>query len=388
MTTSDRPPTAADRAGHRDTTRPDVRRSWSQRVVIMLACLAVAIGLLLAGSIALYLRHSSSTGTALAGREQRAIAKSRAAGGCTHAATPLVTSSDGQLVDAVLQVPKLGLVAPVFQGVDNPQLDIGIGHVPASSWPGFTGTDVLSAHDVTWFSHINQLSIGDRISMVTPCHTFLYTVVNHSVVNAGSPVFQSVHGRLVLVTCYPLNALFITPQRYLVEATLLAVTNSGSVTDPTIRAAPLPIVPAPAALVAQGLDLAHNEAPLGVLSLAGTPTPTWSQSPAPLQAEALALQLYFAALRSAGQDQASWWNAIGPGVPLSDAETLIHRASPITVTPIHPTLTLNGTELTGATITSALRLTAGRSVTTYSVTMTATVQAGQLVMTGFSMEPS
>ena len=169
-----------------------------------------------------------------------------------------MTAPDGQLVDAVLQVPSLGLSAPVFEGVDDPQLDIGVGHVPASSWPGFTGTDVLSAHDVTWFSHIDRLSVGNSISMVTLRHTFDYTVVSHSVVNAGSPIFQSTHGRLVLVTCYPLNALFITPQRYLVEATLIAVTNEGTVMDPTSTASPLPTVAAPPPLAAEGLTLAQE----------------------------------------------------------------------------------------------------------------------------------
>ncbi len=387
MTTPDLPSNAPDPSGPQTPPRQSGPRSWGQRVVILVACIAIAIGALLAGSIVVYLHHSSSTGTALAHREQRVIASTRAAGGCTHtAASPQVTSPDGQLVDALLQVPKLSLVAPVFQGVDDPQLNIGVGHVPTSSWPGFTGTDVLSAHDVTWFSQINRLTVGDHISMVTPCHTFEYTVVNHSVVNAGSPVFQSTHGRLVLVTCYPLNALFITPQRYLVEASLTGVTNAGTVSDPTSGVPPLPSVPAPAALVAQGLDLGHNEAPLGVLSFGGTPTATWSQSGAPLQAEALVLELYFAALRSATQDVPAWWSAIGPAVPIANAGPLVGRPIPVTTTPIHPTLVMDGAALAGATVTSAVRVLAGGRSTVYSLTMTATVQQGQLVMTGFSMQ--
>jgi sortase A len=224
------------------------------------------------------------------------------------------------------------------------------------------------------------------MSMVTPCHTFVYTVTGHSIVKAGSPVFQTVHGRLVLVTCYPLNALYLTPNRYLVEATLNAVTNAGQVTDPnpTSGAAPPPSVPAPPALLAQGLDLAHNETPLGVLTFSGTPTAAWTQSPAPLQAEAVVLELYFAALRSAEQDQAGWWMALAPQVPFAATGDLHGVSTPQTVRPLQPSLDMEGTTLTGATVSTSLRVPAG----TFSVTMTASVVNGQLEMTGFSMQPS
>lgn len=342
--------------------------------------------MLLAGGILLYRHYSSSNANATtqaAGRS--ATTKAKAPIGCTHsAASPPVTSPDGQMVDAVLHVPTLDLVAPVLQGVDDPQLAVGVGHVPASSWPGFTGTDVLSAHDVTWFSQIDRLKTGDRIAMVTPCHTFEYTVVNHRVVQAGSPVYQSTHGRLVLATSYPLNALSTTRKRYLVEASLAAVTNSGTVTAPATVAPTLPTVPAPPALAAQGLDLAHNKAPLGVLTLHGSPTRQWQQSEAPLKAEALALQLYFAALRSANQDEPSWWEAIGPGVPIADAGPLVGRDTPTTAIAIHPTLDMHGATLVGATVTCTLRVHA----TSYVVTLTAAVAQGQLVMTKFSMQPT
>jgi type II secretory pathway pseudopilin PulG len=124
--------------------------------------------------------------------------------------------------------------------------------------------------------------------------------------------------------------------------------------------------------------------PLGTLSFAGTPNLTWTQSQAPLQAETVALELYFAALRSAEQDNAAWWNDLGPGVPLSNAAPLSGVGAPSTITPVHPTLVMSGDSMTGATITSALRID-GRD---YSVTMTATTQDTTLVMSGFSLVPT
>jgi sortase A len=385
MTTNDpsSPPTAP--SGSVPSPTPKQARSWGQRVVIVLACFSIVAGLCIAGSIALFLHHSSTTGNALVHQETKALSRTKSPAACVHSpTTPPVTAPGGLAVDALLQVPKLKLDAPVLEGDDDPELDIGVGHVPASSWPGISGTDVLAAHDVTWFSQINRLSIGDTILMVTPCHTFDYTVIDHSVINAGSPIFQSVQGRLVLVTCYPLNALFLTPKRYIVEATLTSFTNEGAVADPVQAAPPLPAVPAPAALAAQGLDLAHNPVPLGTLSFAGTPDLIWTQSQAPLQAEALTLELYFAALRSAEQDNPSWWNTIAPGVPFSDATPLSGAEAPNTITPVHPTLVMSGDSMTGATITSVLQI-GGRD---YSVTMTAMTQGTALLISRFSMVSS
>ncbi len=97
---------------------------------------------------------------------------------------------------------------------------------------------MLVAHDVTWFSHIDELAVGSSLSVVTPCRTFLYAVRAHSVITAGSPIYQTVAPRLVLVTCYPLNALFLTSQRYEVDATLSRIVYAGSAASGPVSVAP------------------------------------------------------------------------------------------------------------------------------------------------------
>ena len=42
----------------------------------------------------------------------------------------------------------------------------------------------------------------------------------------------------------------------------------------------------------------------------------FAQSPAPLSLEAAALETYFGGLHSGAQQQASWWAALAPGVPM------------------------------------------------------------------------
>ena len=151
----------------------------------------------------------------------------------------------GQGPYGLLEVPALGMVAPVLQGTDDSVLSDAVGHDPASVWPGQAGTSVLSAHDVTWFSRIGKLKPGNEIRYVTPCRTYTYRVTSHAIVAAGSLVYGSKTARLVLDTCYPLDALFITSTRYLVYADLISSAPTHAMAARPGRWPP-PAVPAPA----------------------------------------------------------------------------------------------------------------------------------------------
>lgn len=258
-----------------------------------LSVVCMALGIALAVHIGSFLLTSSSQGAALVRKEHDAIAAAaRNSRGCTPS-QPATAAPDG-----LLRIPAVGLVAPVLQGTGDPVLNVAVGHDPASVWPGQPGTSVLSAHNVTWFSGIGQLTAGDAIRYITPCETYVYTVTSHDIVSAGSPVYDT-SSRLVLDTCYPFNALYITDSRYLVSASYAGSVPT-AVADRTPPARwPVPAVPAPAPLAAQGLSLAANEVPLGTLRLAGTPSSSWRQSDGEFRFEAAALSEYFGLLRSA-----------------------------------------------------------------------------------------
>ncbi len=199
----------------------------------------------------------------------------------------------------------IGMNAPIVAGTDDPQLNVAVGHLTTSVWPGTGGTVVLAAHDVTYFSRINLLRPGQLIDFTTPCHTYIYRVTSYQVVATGSPIYSySNRYELVLETCYPLNALFVSSQRYLVYAEQVAILPTGGRVPASLPALPAPSVPAPPELASQGLTLTNNEAPLGVLHLVGRPSTMWQQSVAPLNDEAAILADYFAALRSAGTARA------------------------------------------------------------------------------------
>jgi sortase A len=381
--------------------RQKVRR-WPRRLVAVAGVACILAGAAIAVSIYRYQVHSDRVGTNLIRHEQRALAAASGSPSCTD---PVSTGATGSLdvptdglaatstpaatgnqpdVDALLQVPAIGLVAPVVDGTGEAQLSVAVGHVAQSSWPGPTGTSVLEAHDVTWFNHLDQLKVGDAMVVETPCHTFTYNVGSSQVVAAGTPVLQTEASQLLLVTCYPLDALSLTSQRLVVTAGLTSIVDHGAIPG-AVTNAPVPIVPAPVALASQGLDLAHNPAPMGILSVSGTPTATWEQSSSPLDDEGAVIALYFAALRSAEQHQPSWWAAVAPAVPFAAARTLTGATVARNDSTFDPVLSVSGVTFTGATLTTAPELAGGPDPGRYRITMTATNANGVLQITGWTM---
>jgi sortase A len=226
----------------------------------------------------------------------------------------------GQLA-GILRVPALNLTAPVEEGTDDSELNVAVGHDPQSVWPGATGAAVFLAHDVSYFVHLNELQSGDVITYQTACTTTRFTVTGQQVVQAGSAVADTPNASMVLDTCYPPNALFYTSQRLLVRATEVSDVTTGSKSLPAkaIASGQAPAdtfsAPAPPALVAQGLTLQQNEAPMGTMQLVNAPQ-SFAQSPGPLNLEAAALEAYFGGLHAGAQHQPTWWADLAPGLAM------------------------------------------------------------------------
>jgi sortase A len=335
-------------------------------ILVSVSIAAICAAVALAGHIWFFLYNSSTRGSALVHTERRAIAAATRGGRACTGGRP-----DGPR--GLLEAPALKLVAPVLQGTGDDVLNVAVGHVPTSVWPGQPGTSVLSAHDVTWFSGLTRLRPGDQIRYVTPCVTYSFEVASHAIVHAGSPVYNTPEGRLVLDTCYPLDALYFTPTRYLVYATL----TGSAATHPAVAAPenwPVPEVPAPAELTAQGLSLAQNDAPLGSLSITGTAAPAWRQSSAPMRLEVAALTEYFGLLHSAAQDRVGWWRDLAPLAPMPPA---LHAA---TISDYGTRLQINlhvaGARAQGVTLSADVTLSDGKAC---SLTVEETVVGGKLL---------
>ncbi len=122
------------------------------------------------------------------------------------------------------------------------------------------------------------------------------------------------------------------------------------------------------------------------MSLSGTPSRAWEESTAPLDDEGAVLELYFAALRSAEQGQPTWWSRLAPTVPFNAAAGLAGATVASNNLLFDPALVVTGTDLTGASLTTEPTLSGGAAAGTYRIQMNATVEADQLVVSGWSME--
>jgi len=406
------PPAGRSRRPRRAHAR---RRRWPRRLAAAVGVVCIVVGAGIGFQIYRYHVHSDRVGGALVQRERRALAAAGRSRSCAPAGVtttgapgaPGATGAAGAAVSvpadglaatspsgvpvagdptvyALLEAPSIGLEAPVVDGTGEAELSVALGHVTASSWPGPAGTAVLEGHDVTWFSRLDGLKAGDPVVVATPCQTMSYRVQTSQVVSAGAPILQTTESRLVLVTCYPLDSLSLTTQRLVVTADLTSIKSLAAATG-QVAAPSTPVVPAPAALAAQGLDLGHNPAPMGTLSVTGAPSPAWQQSPAPLADEGAVVALYFAALRSAEQNQPSWWAAVAPTVPVGAGSSLVGATVTHNDSTFNPVLEVTGSAFTGATLTTEPVLSGGPVPGLHRITMTATVVGGQLLVSGWTV---
>lgn len=371
-----------------------VRRAEHRRIALIgLGTALVLIGLVTAGNIGWFYFRSHVDGQSLVRRERTAIARAERRGPAARAAsatspvTCAAPSDTAKTPQGLLEASSIGMTAPVLGGDGDTQLSVAVGHVPTSAWPGQPGTTVLVAHDVTYFSDIGQLGAGAVVEYATPCATYLYQVSGHEVVKTGSPIYSNpTQPELVLETCYPPNALYLTDQRYLVTASLVSAAAIG-VPTPHITAPITPSVPAPNALAAQGLTLATNDAPLGTLTLDGSPSASWEQSMAPYDDEAAALAEYFGAIRSVEQGQPAWWSDLAPAVPMTAAGPLAGARIEGYELALGVTLDAWGNTLTGATLSGHILVATGSRPGAYAITVTIAAHLTQLVVTGWAMTP-
>ena len=346
--------------------------------------------LALAGGIVVHIERfyarSARVGSALVASEQRSIAGS---GGhpapigrrgpsatTTTAAAGRPASSckapNGSGAVGLLEIARIGLVAPIVQGDSEARLAVAVGHDPGSDWPGGGGTVVLDGHDVTWFHHLPELPRGATIKIVESCATWTYRVVGAKVVVAGTPVAER-PGLLALVTCYPLDALFFTDRRYLLTATHIAgpTATTGSAAGKTVSF-PVPAAGVPAPWSSSD-TLADNPTPLGTLDVGGTPTRRWSESPAPLTAAGHAQEAFWAALRQA-EASTSTWRRTHPQAAVTPAVAAL-ASQQVTgfLADMGTTLQVTSNRVTGATITDDVTLSDGR---TANITARLAVEAG------------
>lgn len=335
--------------------------------------------------------HARRAAGALVGAEEHLVQHARSAGHAGPPSAPCVVTAprSGQLA-GILEIPAIHLTAPVEEGTTDTVLAAAVGHDPASVWPGADGTAAFLAHDVSYFVHLDALAQGDVVVYRTACSTTRFVVSRAQVVHQGAPLPETSGPSLVLDTCYPSNALFFTSERLVVwaqeraHAQVDAAGGGGTALKAPSFDHPSYRVPAPAALVAQGLTLQQNEAPMGTMTLDGATSPQWAQSPGPLALEAAALEAYFGGLHAAAQGRPGWWRAIAdPGVPMPGP--LVGAAVAQVGSPLDVGIVSAHDEPVEVVLTTFVALRGGGAPGTYAERVTTAVRGAVVTLSGWSL---
>ena len=123
-----------------------------------------------------------------------------------------------------LEIPRLGVLAIVQEGVEDGTLSWAAGHVKGTAFPGQKGNVVVAAHRDTLFRRLESVRAGDALRFVTPEGNYEYAVTGFEVVAPSrTDVLRPRAPReATLVTCYPFGFVGPAPLRFVVRAASLS----------------------------------------------------------------------------------------------------------------------------------------------------------------------
>src|SRR5690606_16781789 len=119
-----------------------------------------------------------------------------------------------------LEIPRIGLQAIVLRGSDRTILDVAVGHVDGTAWPGDGGHAALAGHRDTFFRPLKHVEVGDAVRFTSRDGVRQYRVTAIRIVEPTDvQVLDAGLGPMLsLVTCYPLTYLGRAPLRLVVQA--------------------------------------------------------------------------------------------------------------------------------------------------------------------------
>jgi sortase A len=125
----------------------------------------------------------------------------------------------------VIEIPRIGLVHPVFEGIQLRVIDRGPGHWPGTAMPGERGNAVFAGHRTTHshpFLDIDQLVPGDQILFRTNAGVSTYEVREHLIVYPDETwITNPTAGpTLTIFGCHPKRS---AKQRYVVRASMVSL---------------------------------------------------------------------------------------------------------------------------------------------------------------------
>lgn len=124
----------------------------------------------------------------------------------SYANLPVPTQSPQQARQ--IQIPAIGVNAPVVLGDGWEQLKKGVGQHIGTANPGDKGNLVLSAHNDIFseiFRDLDKLKKGDEVIIITQDRTFTYVITGSQIVEPTRVdlLAQTSESMITLISCYP-----------------------------------------------------------------------------------------------------------------------------------------------------------------------------------------
>jgi sortase A len=122
----------------------------------------------------------------------------------------------------ILRIAKIHVEVPILEGTDDLTLNRGVGHVIGTANPGENGNVAIAGHRDGFFRGLKDVSVGDRIELVTVQRTEAYVIDRITIVERTdvSVLQPRAHSSLTLITCYPFYFIGSAPKRYIVQASV------------------------------------------------------------------------------------------------------------------------------------------------------------------------
>jgi len=138
-------------------------------------------------------------------------------------------TSAGEAIGRI-RIPRLGLDMVLVNGTADESLRKGPGRDERTFMPGEHRLVYIAGHRTTYlapFSRIDEMRVGDRISIDVPYGRFVYRMFRHEIVPADdlAALDSPRHELLRLQACHP---RFFATERYLVDARLVRVERPAS----------------------------------------------------------------------------------------------------------------------------------------------------------------
>jgi sortase A len=206
---------------------PPHRRRRGSRVLRVLERLLLVVGIVALGYY-VYATAESMLYQAFENRELDRILNTSAASAAPSHDVPLAMPRPrprpptGSAIGR-LEIPRLKVSAIIRTGSDARTLQLAVGHIPGTAFPGEDGNMGLAAHRDTFFRRLGDIRNDDEIRVTTSDGVFNYRVERTSVVQPKDVwvLNRTEHPALTLVTCYPFTYIGNAPERFIVRATRL-----------------------------------------------------------------------------------------------------------------------------------------------------------------------